>query len=65
MLKEKVKKFMEIGISLKSISTFSGVHYTTLSKWLNDEREMNANNQQKVEEALSIIMQKLLKIFYS
>ena len=65
MLKEKVKKFMEIGMSLKSISTFSGIHYTTLSKWINDEREMNANNQQKVEEALSIIMQKLLKIFYS
>lgn len=65
MLKEKVKKFMEIGISLKSISTFSGVHYTTLSKWLNDEREMNVGNQKKIEEALNIIMQKLLKIFYS
>lgn len=65
MLKEKVKAFMEIGISLKSISTFSGVHYTTLSKWINDEREMNTGNQQKVEEALNIIIQKLLKIFYS
>lgn len=65
MLKEKVKKFMEVGISLKSISTFSGVHYTTLSKWINDEREMNVGNQKKVEEALNVIMQKLLKIFYS
>lgn len=65
MLKEKVKNFMKIGISLKSISTFARVHYTTLSKWINEEREMSIANQQKVEEALNIIIQKLLKIFYS
>lgn len=65
MLKEKVKDFMKVGVSLKSISIFAGVHYTTLSKWINDEREMNASNQQKVEEALGIIVQNLLKIFYS
>lgn len=65
MLKEKVKNFIKVGVSLKSISAFAGVHYTTLSKWINDEREMNVGNQQKVEEALNIIVQKLLKIFYS
>lgn len=65
MLKEKVQKFIEIGISLKSISSFAGVHYTTLSKWVNNEQELNNSNKIKVEEALKIIVDKLLIIFNS
>ena len=52
MLKEKVQQFMEIGISLKSISSLAGVHYTTLSKWINNERELNNSNKEKVEKSL-------------
>ena len=65
MLKEKVKYFMETGISLKSISSLAGVHYTTLSKWINNERELNNSNKEKVEIALKEIVEKLLYIFNS
>ena len=65
MLKEKVKQFIKNGVSLKSISTFANIHYTTLSKWINDEREMNINNQHKIEKALELIIQNLSRIFYS
>ena len=65
MLKEKVQQFMETGISLKSISSLAGVHYTTLSKWINNERELNNLNKEKVEEALKTIVDKLLIIFNS
>lgn len=65
MLKNKVKEFIENGVSLKSISTIANIHYTTLSKWINDEREMNISNQKKVEEALEKIIQKLSIIFYN
>ena len=65
MLKEKVQQFMETGISLKSISSLAGVHYTTLSKWINNERELNNSNKIKVEEALKTIVDKLLIIFNS
>lgn len=65
MLKEKVQQFMETGVSLKSISSLAGVHYTTLSKWINNERELNNSNKEKVEEALKEIVEKLLYIFNS
>ena len=65
MLKQKVQRFMETGISLKSISSLAGVHYTTLSKWVNNERELNNSNKIKVEEALKTIIDKLLIIFNS
>lgn len=65
MLKEKVQQFMETGISLKSISSLAGVHYTTLSKWINNERELNNSNKEKVEIALKEIVEKLLYIFNS
>lgn len=65
MLKQKVQQFMETGVSLKSISSLAGVHYTTLSKWINNERELNNLNKMKVEEALKIIVDKLLIIFNS
>lgn len=65
MLKEKVQYFMETGVSLKSISSLAGVHYTTLSKWINNERELNNTNKQKVEIALKEIVDKLLYIFNS
>lgn len=65
MLKQKVQQFMEIGISLKSISSLASVHYTTLSKWINNERELNNSNKIKVEEALKTIVDKLLIIFNS
>ena len=65
MLKQKVQQFMETGVSLKSISSLAGVHYTTLSKWINNERELNNSNKIKVEEALKEIVEKLLYIFNS
>ena len=65
MLKEKVQQFMKTGVSLKSISSLAGVHYTTLSKWINNERELNNSNKEKVEEALKEIVEKLLYIFNS
>lgn len=65
MLKEKVQQFMETGVSLKSISSLAGVHYTTLSKWINNERELNNSNKEKVETALKEIVEKLLYIFNS
>ena len=65
MLKQKVQQFMETGVSLKSISSLAGVHYTTLSKWINNERELNNSNKEKVEIALKEIVEKLLDIFNS
>ena len=65
MLKQKVQQFMETGVSLKSISSLAGVHYTTLSKWINNQRELNNSNKEKVEEALKTIVDKLLIIFNS
>ena len=65
MLKQKVQQFMETGVSLKSISSLARVHYTTLSKWINNERELNNSNKEKVEEALKEIVEKLLYIFNS
>ena len=65
MLKQKVQQFMEAGVSLKSISFLAGVHYTTLSKWINNERELNNSNKEKVEIALKEIVEKLLYIFNS
>lgn len=65
MLKQKVQQFMETGVSLKSISSLADVHYTTLSKWINNERELNNSNKIKVEEALKEIVEKLLYIFNS
>ena len=41
MLKDKVNKFLEVGVSLKSIAAHSNIHYSTLSKWLNGVRELN------------------------
>lgn len=62
MLKEKVRAFLEEGVSLKQISKYSGVHYTTLSKWLNGDREMNINNMGEIYGALAKIVAKLNKI---
>ena len=62
MLKEKVNKFLEVGISLKSIATYSNIHYTTLSKWLNGSRELNEKNYQQVEIALESIVKELVDI---
>lgn len=62
MLKEKVNKFLELGISLKSIATYSKVHYTTLSKWLNGTRELNEKNLKQIENALESILKELLEI---
>ena len=65
MLKQKVQQCMETGVSLKSISSLAGVHYTPLSKWINNERELNNSNKEKVEIALKEIVEKLLDIFNS
>ena len=65
MLKQKVQQFMETGVSLKSISSLAGVHDATLSKWINNERELNNSNKEKVEIALKEIIEKLLYIFNS
>lgn len=62
MLKEKVRKMIEIGISLKSFSSLSGIHYTTLSKWINDEQELNRANKEKIENALKILAEQLFNI---
>ena len=62
MLKEKVNKFLELGISLKSIATYSKVHYTTLSKWLNGTRELNEKNLEQIQIGLESILGELLKI---
>ena len=62
MLKDKVNKFLEVGISLKSIATYSNIHYTTLSKWLNRTRELNENNLEQIKNALESILKELIKI---
>lgn len=62
MLKEQVKHFLEAGVSLKAIAATSQVHYTTLSKWMNNERELNQPNQERVAAALETIVNKLTNI---
>lgn len=65
MLKEKVVRFLEEGVSLKTIALRAEVHYTTLSKWINNERELTNNNKNKVALALREIVDNLLFIFNS
>ena len=62
MLKDKVNKFLEVGVSLKSIAAHSNIHYSTLSKWLNGVRELNEKNYQQVEIALESILKELADI---
>lgn len=62
MLKNKVNKFLEVGVSLKSIAAYSNIHYSTLSKWLNGVRELNEKNYQQVEIALESIIKELVDI---
>ena len=62
MLKEKVEKFLDIGVSLKSIAAFSGIHYSTLSKWINGSRELTEQNKEKVSIALQSIVKELTNI---
>lgn len=62
MLKNKVNRFLEVGVSLKSIAAYSNIHYSTLSKWLNGVRELNEKNYQQVEIALKSIVKKLVDI---
>lgn len=62
MLKDKVNKFLEVGVSLKSIAAYSNIHYSTLSKWLNGVRELNEKNCQQVEIALESIIKELADI---
>lgn len=62
MLKNKVNRFLEVGVSLKSIAAYSNIHYSTLSKWLNGVRELNEKNYQQVEIALESIIRELVDI---
>lgn len=62
MLKDKVNKFLKVGVSLKSIAAYSNIHYSTLSKWLNGVRELNEKNYQQVEFALESIIKELADI---
>lgn len=62
MLKNKVNRFLEVGVSLKSIAAYSNIHYSTLSKWLNGVRELNEKNYQQVEIALKSIVKELVDI---
>ena len=62
MLKEKVNRFLKVGVSLKSIAAYSNIHYSTLSKWLNGVRELNERNYQQVEIALENIVKELVDI---
>lgn len=62
MLKKRVNNFLEVGVSLKSIASFSGIHYTTLSKWLNGTRELNEKNLEQIQIGLESILRELLKI---
>lgn len=62
MIKDQVSYFLYEGVSLKQIALYSGVNYTTLSKWLNNERELNAQNQNKVKLALEKIVYNLNQV---
>lgn len=62
MLKKRVNDFLEVGVSLKSIASFSGIHYTTLSKWLNGTRELNEKNLEQIQIGLESILRELRKI---
>lgn len=62
MIEEKVKAFLDEGVSLKQISKYSGVHYTTLSKWLNGDRKMSKKNEAEIYFALEKIAATLNEI---
>lgn len=62
MLKEKVEKFLDVGVSLKSIAAFSNIHYSTLSKWINGTRELTEQNKEKVSIALQNIVKELTDV---
>ena len=58
MLESKVKKFIENGVSLKQLSLLAGIHYTTLSKWLNGERKIS----EKTAESILFSLKKEIEI---
>ena len=52
MLESKVKKFIENGVSLKQLSLLAGIHYTTLSKWLNGERKISEKTAENIIKSM-------------
>ena len=60
--KEKLQLFIENGISLKTIASFSSYHYTTLSKWLAGKQNISPRAEEAVEKGMNDFVEKLRNI---
>lgn len=49
---EKLKKLVELGVSATTIANGIGCGRSTVSNWLNGNRNINAENEQRLEEWL-------------
>ena len=59
-IKEKMIALMELGVSVSKIS--SPIHKTTISKWMNGERELTEKNKKIIEEKLQAFKEEVNKI---
>lgn len=60
--KERIIKMIEIGFPLSILSKEIGVHYTTLSKWIKNERKISNKLEIKIENGLNVLKEKIKEV---
>ena len=58
--KEKLKALVQLGVSAAKIG--EPLHRSTISKWLNGERNLSLKNEELIEQALFDFKQKVNEI---
>lgn len=56
-IKEKLQFFIDNGMSISYVAKLMGVNYSTLSKWLNGQKNLSHKN----EELVLLTLQKIVK----
>ena len=65
MLKEKIQRFKDNGITPAFIARRAGISKTTIMKWLNGERDnISDDTRDKIEDAMLDIVLALTNIVY-
>lgn len=52
MLREKVQKLVDLGVTRMSISKYTGISDNMIGKWLRGQRNLSETNEIKVQEWL-------------
>ena len=61
-VKEKLQAFIDYGFPLSCITRKMGVDYSTLNKWLRNEKGITHKNEERVLLTLKEISQDLMRI---